>query len=100
MPSADATAVCQVKSSNDSSCPPRQLPQRGSAMTPDGHGSRSYNGVPAGDFPGARGAKSGRGGARGTCVELAKLPGPEFAIRNSRHPHGPALVFTEAEVDA
>jgi hypothetical protein len=73
-------------------------------MTLDGQSSmpntRSYNGVPAGDLPGARWRKSGRSSAQGNCVELARLSGSEFAIRNSRHPHGPALVFTEAELDA
>ena len=36
----------------------------------------------------------------GNCVELARLSGAEVAIRNSRHPEGPALVFTDAELDA
>jgi Domain of unknown function (DUF397) len=69
-------------------------------MTPDGQGSRSYNGVPAGDLPGARWRKSGRSSAQGNCVELARLAGAEVAIRNSRHPQGPALIFTDAELDA
>jgi hypothetical protein len=69
-------------------------------MTPDGQGSRSYNGVPAGDLPGARWRKSGRSSAQGNCVELARLSGSEVAIRNSRHPEGPALIFTGAELDA
>ena len=71
---------------------------------PDGQSSQAstkpYNGVPAGDLHGARWRKSGRSSAQGNCVELAKLAGSEVAIRNSRHPHGPALVFTEAELDA
>ena len=33
-------------------------------------------------------------------MELARLAGSEVAIRNSRHPGGPALVFTGAELDA
>jgi hypothetical protein len=69
-------------------------------MTSDGQGSRVYNGVPAGQLPGARWRKSARSSAQGNCVELAKLAGAEVAIRNSRHPQGPALVFTEAELDA
>jgi Domain of unknown function (DUF397) len=69
-------------------------------MTPDGRGSRSYNGVPAGELPGARWRKSARSSAQGNCVELARLSGAGVAIRNSRHPEGPALVFTDAELDA
>jgi hypothetical protein len=69
-------------------------------MTPNGEGSRFDNGVPAGDLPGARWRKSARSSAQGNCVELAKLAGAEVAIRNSRHPRGPALIFTDAELDA
>ena len=69
-------------------------------MTPEGQSFGSYNGVRAGDLPGARWRKSGRSSAQGNCVELARLGGSEVAIRNSRHPGGPALVFTGAELDA
>ena len=37
---------------------------------------------------------------RGDCVELAKLAGGDVAVRNSRDPHGPALVYTPAEIAA
>jgi Domain of unknown function (DUF397) len=69
-------------------------------MTPDGNDTRPYNGVPAGELPGARWRKSGRSSAQGNCVELTRLSGSEVAIRNSRHPQGPALIFTDAELDA
>ena len=36
----------------------------------------------------------------GNCVEVAFLSAGEVALRNSRHPDGPALVFTRAEWDA
>jgi hypothetical protein len=36
----------------------------------------------------------------GNCVEVASLGAGEVAVRNSRHPAGPALVFTAAEWDA
>jgi len=76
----------------------------GTTMTPDTKGSMpttgSFNGMPAGDLPGARWRKSGRSSAQGNCVELARLSGSEVAVRNSRHPEGPALIFTEAELDA
>jgi hypothetical protein len=33
-------------------------------------------------------------------VEVAPLPDGAIAVRNSRHPSGPALVFTRGEVSA
>jgi hypothetical protein len=33
-------------------------------------------------------------------VEVAELPGGAIAIRNSRHPGGPALIYTPAEIIA
>jgi Domain of unknown function (DUF397) len=36
----------------------------------------------------------------GNCVEVAVLAGGEIAVRNSRHPSGPALVYTRAEISA
>ncbi|MCP2324777.1 hypothetical protein HDA40_003284 [Hamadaea flava] len=45
--------------------------------------------------------KSGRSNASGNCVEVARLPeGSGVAIRNSRNPDGPALVFTAEEIAA
>ncbi|MEV0270737.1 DUF397 domain-containing protein [Hamadaea sp. NPDC050747] len=45
--------------------------------------------------------KSGRSNASGNCVEVARLPeGAGVAIRNSRNPDGPALVFTADEIAA
>jgi hypothetical protein len=69
-------------------------------MTTDGQGSRVDNGVPAGELSGARWHKSARSSAQGNCVELARLSGAGVAIRNSRYPQGPALIFTDAELDA
>jgi hypothetical protein len=69
-------------------------------MRPEGHASKSYNGMPAGELAGARWRKSGRSSAQGNCVEPATLPGGGVAVRNSRDPEGPALVFTDAELDA
>ncbi len=69
-------------------------------MSPDDGASKPYNGVPAGELPGARWRKSARSSAQGNCVELASLGIDGVAIRNSRHPEGPALVFTDAELDA
>jgi hypothetical protein len=41
--------------------------------------------------------KSSKSGASGNCVEVAALDSGDVAVRNSRHPAGPALVFTRAE---
>ena len=38
--------------------------------------------------------------SEGSCVEVAELDGGAIAVRNSRHPSGPALVYTRAEIDA
>lgn len=65
-----------------------------------GAGSRAYNGMPAGELYGVQWWKSGRSSAQGNCVELAQLPVAGVAVRNSRDPEGPALVFTDAELDA
>ena len=66
----------------------------------EGAGSRAHNGMPAGELRGAHWRKSRRSSAQGNCVELARLPGHGIAVRNSRDPEGPALVFTGAELDA
>lgn len=56
------------------------------------------NGMPASEFYGVEWRKSRRSGPQGgQCVEIAHLPGGQVAIRNSRHPAGPALVFTSSE---
>jgi hypothetical protein len=44
--------------------------------------------------------KSKRSGSSGNCVEVAdNLPGA-VAVRDSKDPAGPALIFTPAEWDA
>jgi hypothetical protein len=57
------------------------------------------NGSAAGEIRAAW-VKSSYSGPQGNCVEVAHLPGGEVAMRNSRHPDGPALIFTRAEWDA
>ncbi|MBB2910580.1 hypothetical protein FHS43_001843 [Streptosporangium becharense] len=37
------------------------------------------------------------GGNGGECVEIARLSGGRVAVRDSKDPSGPALVFTSAE---
>ncbi|HEY7226415.1 MAG TPA: DUF397 domain-containing protein [Micromonosporaceae bacterium] len=61
-----------------------------------------YNGMPANDLPVAGGwVKSSFSNPTGNCVELAELAdGAGFALRNSRDPEGPAMIYTRAEIDA
>lgn len=61
---------------------------------------KTYNGMPATGLPGAGWRKSSVSNSQGACVELARLGGGEFAVRNSRHPEGPALIYTRAEISA
>jgi hypothetical protein len=58
------------------------------------------NGVQASSIAGAQWIKSGRSNQSGNCVEVARLPDGSVAVRNSRHPDGPALVYTRAEIIA
>jgi hypothetical protein len=59
-----------------------------------------HNGMSADELTGATWRKSRRSNSQGNCVELAELVDGSVAMRNSRHPHGPALVYTRAEVEA
>lgn len=59
-----------------------------------------YNGVPADAIEGVRWQKSRRSNSQGNCVEIAALPDGGAAVRNSRDPQGPALVYTRAEMEA
>ncbi|MEU1811975.1 DUF397 domain-containing protein [Micromonospora sp. WMMD1076] len=58
------------------------------------------NGVPVTELPPMRWLKSRRSNPSGNCVELAELPGGGIAVRNSRHPEGPALIYTVDEIAA
>ncbi len=60
----------------------------------------AYNGMPARNLREAAWLKSSHSNSQGTCVEMAKLPDGQIAVRNSRHPEGPALVYTCAEIEA
>lgn len=61
---------------------------------------RFENGMPAGTIGGVRWVRSGRSNASGNCVEVAQLPDGGVAVRNSRDPEGPALIYTRAEMTA
>ncbi|GAA3135010.1 DUF397 domain-containing protein [Planomonospora alba] len=58
------------------------------------------NGMPAALLGRADWRKSRFSNPSGNCVELARLPGGEVAVRNSRDPEGPVLVYTRGEVEA
>jgi hypothetical protein len=55
----------------------------------------------AADLPVVGWQKSRRSSPQGNCVEMAQLPdGAGIAVRNSRDPQGPALIYTRAEIEA
>jgi hypothetical protein len=60
----------------------------------------AYNGVTASELDWAEWRKSTFSNPSGNCVEAAELSSGEVAVRNSRFPDGPALIFTHAEWDA
>ncbi|NEB74655.1 DUF397 domain-containing protein [Streptomyces sp. SID14478] len=63
-------------------------------------GEEYDNGTPAVNIPGVSWRKSVCSNPNGECVELAELPDGQVAVRNSRFPSGPALVYTRAEIAA
>ena len=58
------------------------------------------NGMPAAELAGVTWRKSRHSGQLGNCVETAALAGGEVAMRNSRYPDGPALIFSRGEIAA
>ncbi|MFD0918692.1 DUF397 domain-containing protein [Saccharopolyspora rosea] len=59
-----------------------------------------HNGMPAQQMPNVVWRKSRHSGSVGNCVEVAPLVNGGIAVRNSRYPDGPALVYSRAEMAA
>ncbi|AEH07769.1 MULTISPECIES: DUF397 domain-containing protein [Protofrankia] len=59
-----------------------------------------YNGISTTALPAVAWKKSRRSNSQGNCVELARLSSEIIAVRNSRDPNGPALIYTQAEIEA
>lgn len=62
--------------------------------------SQHYNGTPVSELPHVSWHKSRHSNPSGNCVEMAKLAEDQIAVRNSRYPEGPALIYTREEIAA
>jgi hypothetical protein len=58
------------------------------------------NGIPADRLGTVAWRKSSASNPSGDCIEVAALDSGAVAVRNSRDPQGPALVYTRAEIAA
>ncbi|MGH3777373.1 MAG: DUF397 domain-containing protein [Pseudonocardiaceae bacterium] len=63
-------------------------------------GQPIHSGPSAARLAAATWRKSTYSGQIGNCVETALLDGGEVALRNSRYPSGPALIFSCDEISA
>ena len=59
-----------------------------------------YNGMPGTELRDMSWRKSHVSNPNGNCVEMAELPDRQVAVRNSRHPDGPVLIYTRDEIAA
>ena len=59
-----------------------------------------HNGMPSSSLRDASWQASRHGDPQAARVELAALPGGSVAMRNARDPAGPALIYTQAEIEA
>ncbi len=58
------------------------------------------NGVATSPLRGVIWRKSHHSNPSGNCVEVAELADGRIAVRNSRQPSGPALIYTRGEMAA
>ena len=58
-----------------------------------------YNGMPATALD-TQWRKSSYSNSQGNCVEFSAVADGSVAMRNSRDPQGPALLYTRAEITA
>ena len=56
------------------------------------------SGMPASRLQEVLWRKSRYSNPSGNCVEVAELPDGGIAVRNSRHPSGPVLIYTRTEI--
>lgn len=61
---------------------------------------QAQDGIPVEEMAVLRWQKSRRSNPSGNCVEMAALPSGGIAVRNSRDPHGPMLIYTLDEIAA
>lgn len=61
---------------------------------------QTHHGMTAATLAGVRWRKSRHSGCLGNCVEVAALNSGKVAMRNSREPNGPALIFSRGEMAA
>lgn len=59
-----------------------------------------YNGMPSSHLGHQVWRKSRHSNPSGNCVEIAVLPDGRVALRNSRHPSGPALIVPRRDMAA
>jgi hypothetical protein len=57
-----------------------------------------YNGIPARDLPGVTWRRSRRSSPNGNCVEIAAVGRESMAVRDSKDPDGPALIYSPAAI--